>query len=166
VAVLTALSEGDARHLLSAYGLGPLRALEGVAGGSVNSNFRVTHGTPASERPVFLRLYEERDRAGAEREAAMLVDDQEVALTPLLRFQMRGAGYSHPQFGHGRRHPAPLVAGEVLNLDELDPLEFANVHVQHVVRARRGTEVGIGVLEQFVIGPYGPSGLTGLLDGA
>jgi hypothetical protein len=99
------------------------------------------------------------------REAALIVDDQEVALTPLLRFQMRGAGYSHPQFGHGRRHRAPVVAGEVLVLDELDPLDFSNVHVQHVVRARRGDEVGIGVLEQFVIGPYGPNGLTELLDG-
>ena len=100
------------------------------------------------------------------REAALIVDGEEVSLEPLLRFQMRGAGYSHPLYGHGRQHPAPLVAGEVLELDQLDPLEFSNVHVQHVVRARRGDEVGLGVLEQLVIGPYGPSGLDGLLDGA
>ena len=100
------------------------------------------------------------------RGATLHVDNEKVTLTPLLRFQMRGVGYSHPLYGHGRRHPAPLVAGEVLELDALDPLDFPNVHVQHVVRAQRGDEVGIGVLEQFVIGPYEPCGLEGLLDGA
>jgi hypothetical protein len=34
------------------------------------------------------------------------------------------------------------------------------------VRATRGDEVGLGVLEQLVIGPYEPAGLRGLLDGA
>jgi hypothetical protein len=147
-------------------------------GGLHFMTFNDAEGHPISRSVVRMPLVGETQRAEGSlrvtmvpgtrwmREAAMIVDDQEVVLTPLLRFQMRGAGYSHPQFGHGRRHPAPLVAGEVLNLDELDPLEFANVHVQHVVRARRGDEVGIGVLEQFVIGPYGPSGLTELLDGA
>jgi hypothetical protein len=53
-----------------------------------------------------------------------------------------------------------------LNLDQLDPLEFANIHVQHVVRATRADETGLGVLEQLVIGPYAPTGLRGLLDGA
>ena len=46
------------------------------------------------------------------------------------------------------------------------PLDFANIHVQHVVRATCGDETGLGVLEQLVIGPYEPSGLDGLLDGA
>ena len=68
MAVLTALDDGDAQRLLDAYGLGPLRLLEGIAGGSVNSNFSL-----ALERgKLFLRLYEEQDRAGAERETAML----------------------------------------------------------------------------------------------
>jgi hypothetical protein len=99
------------------------------------------------------------------KSAVVTIDDDEIALTPLLRFQMRGAGYSHPQFAHGRWHGGPVVAGEQLNLDELDPLDFSNLHVQHVVRARRGDETGLGVLEQLVIGPYAPNGLTGLLDG-
>lgn len=67
MAVLTAIDEGDARDLLAGYGL-ELRGIEGIAAGSVNSNFALF--TP--EDRVFLRLYEEQDRAGAEREAAML----------------------------------------------------------------------------------------------
>jgi homoserine kinase type II len=68
VAVLTRIDERDAKSLLSMYGLGDLRALEGVAGGSVNSNFALE----LPGRRLFLRLYEEQDRAGAMRETAML----------------------------------------------------------------------------------------------
>ncbi|HEY4015988.1 MAG TPA: homoserine kinase [Polyangiaceae bacterium] len=68
MAVLTDVKEDDVRTLLAAYGLGALRRLEGIAGGSVNSNF----GVEADAGRFFLRLYEERDFAGAERETAML----------------------------------------------------------------------------------------------
>lgn len=96
----------------------------------------------------------------------LTMGDEEIYLEPLLRFQMRGAGYNHPQYAHGRWHGGPIVSDDTLNLNELDPLDFANIHVQHVVRATRADEVGLGVLEQLVIGPYAPAGLTGLLDGA
>jgi homoserine kinase type II len=69
VAVLTSIDEEDARGILSACDLGALRALQGIAGGSVNSNFALTAG---DGRRFFLRLYEERDLPGAERETAML----------------------------------------------------------------------------------------------
>jgi hypothetical protein len=98
--------------------------------------------------------------------AVLTMGEREISLAPLLRFQMRGAGYSHPQFAHGRWHGGPTVNDEQLNLDTLEPLEYANIHVQHVVRATCGDEVGLGVLEQLVIGPYEPTGLHGLLDGA
>ncbi|MGD0525739.1 MAG: homoserine kinase [Polyangiaceae bacterium] len=68
MAVLTAIDQSDARTLLGAYGRGPLRALEGIAGGSVNSNFVLE----TEQGRVFLRLYEEQDLAGATRETAML----------------------------------------------------------------------------------------------
>jgi homoserine kinase type II len=68
VAVLTAIDDGDARALCEAFGLPAALRIEGIAGGSVNSNFAL-HTTG---RTVFCRLYEERDLAGAEREAAML----------------------------------------------------------------------------------------------
>ena len=100
------------------------------------------------------------------REATLHVDGREISLSPLLRFQMRGAGYSHPQYGHGRWHGGPVVAGEVLTLSALDPLEYSNVHVQHVVRTDDAGRVGLGVLEQLTIGPHEPTGLRDLLDGA
>jgi len=68
MAVLTAIEPEEAGTLAAAYGLGALRALEGIAGGSVNSNFALE--TEAGR--VFLRLYEEQDLAGARRETALL----------------------------------------------------------------------------------------------
>jgi hypothetical protein len=89
-----------------------------------------------------------------------------IALDPVLTFHMRGTGYLHPTFAHGRYHGDLVVAGEVHEADELDTTSLHDVHVQQVVRARWGDREGIGVLEQLVIGPHAPSGLTGLLDGA
>ena len=68
MAVLTMIDAGDAETLLRAYGRGPLLGLEGIAGGSVNSNFALE----TEQGRVFLRLYEEQDRAGADGETAML----------------------------------------------------------------------------------------------
>jgi homoserine kinase type II len=68
VAVLTPIADRDAQGLLDAYGLGKLTAVEGIAGGSVNSNFALV----GSAGRTFLRIYEERDVAGARRETAML----------------------------------------------------------------------------------------------
>jgi homoserine kinase type II len=68
MAVLTPIDDADARAAASAYGLGALQGWEGIAGGSVNSNFALS----TDGGRFFLRLYEEQDRAGAERETAML----------------------------------------------------------------------------------------------
>lgn len=68
VAVLTALHEKDARELAGQYGLQDFRAVVGIPAGSVNSNFELRFGA----QRYFLRLYEEQDAAGAERETAML----------------------------------------------------------------------------------------------
>ena len=71
MALLTAISDEDARGLLGAYPVGPLQSFEPLAAGSVNSNFSVQTGGPGA-RQLFLRLYEEQDRAGAEAETAMV----------------------------------------------------------------------------------------------
>ena len=68
MAVLTPIDDGDARALCAAYGLALPDGIEGIAGGSVNSNYALMSGG----RRVFLRLYEERDLEGARRETAML----------------------------------------------------------------------------------------------
>jgi hypothetical protein len=96
--------------------------------------------------------------------ATLTVDGETVVLEPLLRFHMRGAGYEHPTYRHGVYQGGPYVAGEILDVDTLDPLDFFNLHIQQVVRARRGNDVGIGILESFVVGPQSALGLTGLLD--
>jgi homoserine kinase type II len=76
MALLTPITEDDARALLEAYGLGLLEVLP-LAAGSVNSNFAVR----AAGRRLFLRIYEERDRPGAEAEATM-VERLEAAGVP------------------------------------------------------------------------------------
>jgi hypothetical protein len=89
-----------------------------------------------------------------------------IALEPILRFQMKGVGYLHPEWGHGRWKGELAVAGESWKLDDLNPLAIDNLHVQQVVRASMNGREGIGVLEQICIGPHLPSGFKELLDGA
>jgi hypothetical protein len=89
-----------------------------------------------------------------------------VELEPLLTFRMKGAGYMHPQWGHGRWHGGPAVGGEEHPVEALDKLALDCIHVQQVMRARWGDRTGLGVLEQLVIGRHQPSGFRDLLDGA
>jgi hypothetical protein len=93
-------------------------------------------------------------------------ETERVELEPLFTFRMRGAGYLHPTWSHGRWHGGTEVGGEVFAVDDLDTVDFHNLHVQQVVRATWGDRVGLGVLEQLIIGPHGPSGFTDLNDGA
>jgi homoserine kinase type II len=68
MAVHTAISGDEARAVLAEYGGQELLGFEGVAGGSVNSNFALA--TPAGR--LFLRVYEEQGRPGAEHETGLL----------------------------------------------------------------------------------------------
>lgn len=79
---------------------------------------------------------------------------------------MKGVGYSHPQWGHGRWHDELAVGGEVHKVADLDNLAFENIHIQQVMRASWGDRTGLGVMEQLVIGPYAPGGFRELFDGA
>ena len=65
-----------------------------------------------------------------------------MQLEPLLRFQMKGIGYTHPEWGHGAWKGELAVAGESWKSDELDPLAPENLHIQQVVRARMGERDG------------------------
>ena len=51
-------------------------------------------------------------------------------------------------------------------LADLDPMDPRHLHVQQLCRARCGSDEGLGVLEQLVIGPHAPSGFTSILDPA
>lgn len=104
-----------------------------------------------------------RRSAGA---SLLLAPGETVELEPLLTFRMRGVGYLHPTWGHGRWHDELAVGGETFKVAELDTTAPDCVHVQQVVRAVWGDRIGLGVLEQLVIGPYEPGGFRGMLDGA
>jgi hypothetical protein len=90
--------------------------------------------------------------------------EHSTSLTPLLTFAMRGIGYFHPEWAHGVWHGELEVGGSRWRVDELDPTQPHNVHVQQLVRAERDGQVGIGVFEQLMIGPHAGLGLTGLFD--
>ncbi len=91
---------------------------------------------------------------------------REIALEPLLRFQMKGLGYGHPVWGQGMWKGELEIGGESFDPLALDLLAPENLHVQQVVRALDGVRVGTGVLEQIAIGPYAPAGFTAFFDGA
>jgi hypothetical protein len=90
----------------------------------------------------------------------------EIDLEPLLCFQMKGLGYMHPEWGHGRWRGELEIGGESWRCDDLDPNAFENQHIQQVVRATCDGEEGIGVLEQIAFGPHARYGFKELLDPA
>ena len=89
-----------------------------------------------------------------------------IRFEPLLTFQMKGIGYGHPEWGHGYWKGELATGHESFDPSALDMLQVPNFHTQQVVRARDGSRVGLGVLEQVVLGPYAPAGFTGMADGA
>ena len=92
---------------------------------------------------------------------------EQVTFEPMGRFQMRGLGYTHPEWNHGLHHGPLRVQREDIDLAGLNPLAPENLHVQIPVRVT-GTDgrEGIGVFEQLILGPFAPLGLKEFLDGA
>jgi hypothetical protein len=93
-------------------------------------------------------------------------DPWTIELEPITTFRMRGLGYTHPEWGHGRWRGPAEVGGESLVLADVDPTDPSSIHIQQLVRARVGDRVGVGVLEQLVFGDHHPTGLSGFADGA
>ncbi|WP_128892541.1 hypothetical protein [Erythrobacter sp. HKB08] len=90
-----------------------------------------------------------------------------IEFAPVERFQMRGLGYTHPEWGHGMYHGALKVAREDFALDEVEPLQPDNLHVQSICEVTSDTgETGTGAFEQLIIGPYSPLALNEFLSGA
>ncbi len=90
-----------------------------------------------------------------------------ITLTPGLRFQFKGLGYGHREWGQGMWKGELAVGGESFDPDSLDPLSPDNIHVQSIVEATDNTgRRGIGALEHMIIGPYQPYGFNQILDGA
>jgi hypothetical protein len=89
----------------------------------------------------------------------------EMIVEPVATFQMKGIGYGHPIWGHGRWHDELAVGGELYDVGSLDPLAPENLHVQQLVRVHWRGEVGLGVLEQVMVGPFPRYGFTDFLGG-
>jgi hypothetical protein len=100
------------------------------------------------------------------RSASITIGDAVVHLQPILDFQMCGIGYLHPAWGHGLWKGEEAVGVEAWKVDDIDPMAPQNIHVQQLCRATMGDRVGIGVLEQLVVGPHAPAGFADLLDPA
>ena len=88
----------------------------------------------------------------------------EIDFKPFQTFLMRGIGYTHPKWGHGRFHGELEVEREDLPLTGLDVNAMENLHIQALstltLRQRgRPDQAGIGVFEQLAFGPYPPLGL-------
>jgi hypothetical protein len=105
------------------------------------------------------------------REAELWFDHPEhgemhVELEKRFTFRMRGLGYTHPTRSHGKQQGQLSTLRESIALTDFDPTDFASIHLQNVVVARMAGRTGVGVLEQFHMGPHEPTGLTGFIDGS
>jgi len=106
-----------------------------------------------------------RHAAGALLHADFPGRPLEIAFEPIGKFQMRGVGYPGSSWPHGAFKGELAVAREDFALADADPAGMQNLHIQAVSKlvareAGGGTQAGIGVLEQLVMGPYAPYGFT------
>lgn len=89
-----------------------------------------------------------------------------IQFEPILKFQMKGIGYGHPEWGHGFWKGELAMGHESFDPAALDMLQVPNFHTQQVVRVTDGSRQGVGVLEQVALGPYAPAGFATMTDGA
>ena len=81
---------------------------------------------------------------------------------------MSAIGYGpHPTWGHGTYHGELAVEREDFSLADVDPADPRQLHnhaISRVTRSREGEsdEVGMGILETMILGPYEPLGFADL----
>jgi hypothetical protein len=97
--------------------------------------------------------------------------DYRLSLTPKWPFFMSGLGYMNPHWGHGHYKGELAVGYDAIETAKVNENDFPYQHIQAfshaVLEGPNGfRREGCGVLEQLVIGPYAPHGLTGLIDPA
>ena len=102
--------------------------------------------------------------SGGTLSLALMGAPEQVTFEMLGRFQMKGLGYTHPEWSHGLHHGPLRVAREDFELASLDPLAPENLHVQMITQVLAPEETGIGVFEQLIMGPFSPLGLSGFND--
>ena len=87
-----------------------------------------------------------------------------IEVEPLYQFYMSGIGYMHPEWGHGMNKGELAVGYDTIDLAAIDEAAPLHLHIQAISRFRMKDKVGMGVLEQLIIGPHAPSGLKDLFD--
>ena len=97
-------------------------------------------------------------------------EHQQLELEPISTLLMKGLGYTSADWPHGGWKGELSVGTESWMVDDLDPTDLTNVHVQQLCRARfTGPDgqirTGVGVLEILAINTHEPTGLTGFSDG-
>ena len=86
-----------------------------------------------------------------------------VKIEPQSVFLMRGIGYGG-EWRHGALKGKLAVAREDIDSANFDPTDMGNLHIQAISKCTlsepgRPDQVGVGVFEQLIIGPYRPLGL-------
>jgi len=89
--------------------------------------------------------------------------DATVRIEPQSVFLMRGIGYGG-EWRHGALKGELAVAREDLDCANFDKADMGNLHIQAISKATlsqpgQPDQVGIGVFEQLILGPYRPLGL-------
>lgn len=146
-------------------------------GASIVPAYAEPDAIPELEEPGLREMqtarHEIRWEKGTRRARGMTLDLVPPSGEPLhivgetiARFQMFGIGYQHPEWGHAYWKGELATGAEHFDHDQLDPLEFKNIHVHHVVRARLGDQTGVGTLETVVMGRHARSGFQSFFDGA
>ena len=109
------------------------------------------------------------------RQVRLETGDGLLTITPrtgdqALTFYMSGLGYAHPEWGHGMDHGELAVAHDVIDLDPEPAIDMTTIHIQALSDALLEVDGrehnGMGIVEQFFIGPHKISGLTGIMDPA
>jgi len=107
-------------------------------------------------------------RLPSSAEVDLIAQDGEtrtISLEPILKFQMNGIGYLHPEWHHGTWKGELVTGADSYDPAKVDMLQMSNVHVQQLVRVSDGKQNGIGTMETVCFGPYAPAGFTEWLDG-
>jgi homoserine kinase type II len=148
MALITPWPVDDARRTLTEYGI-ELAAIEPLAGGSVNSNFRVT---TAEGRPLFARIYEEQPVEGACAELSLVRDLARAGVPTPAPLELL-AGKRIARYAEKPVALFPWIEGEMrcqrdVSADDCARLgaALASVHLAPVARVPEG-RFGIGPLE-------------------
>jgi hypothetical protein len=96
--------------------------------------------------------------------SATLVDDRDaVTLTPLVRVDMAGLGFTSATWPHGRWHDETAIGTEDWAVERVPTGDVYDVHHGYIVSTGDGRAAGW--LEVLAVGPHEPSGLVGFTDG-